>query len=75
MQQRKRIPLPVQFRASDLLKPHMAIKSHALRVLLIHVHFVRAERCDGVLQQQFPDALPPARIINKQHFNAVFIHA
>ena len=51
MQQRKRIPLPVLFRAPDLLKPHMAIKRDALRILLIHVHFVRAELCNSVLQQ------------------------
>ena len=53
----------------------MAIKRDALRVLLIHVHLVRAELCDGVLQQQFPDALSAARVVNKQHFNTVFIHA
>jgi hypothetical protein len=27
-----------------------------------------------VFKQQFPDTLPAARIIHKQHFNAVFIH-
>ena len=32
MQQWKRIPLPIQFRAPDLLKPHMTIKRHPLRI-------------------------------------------
>ena len=74
MQQRKRIPLPVKFRAPDLLESHMPIKRDSLRILLIHVLFVRAELCDGVFKQQFPDTLPAARIIHKQHFNAVIIH-
>lgn len=74
MQQRKRIPLPVKLRAPNLLKPHMPIKRDALRVLLIHIYFIRAKLRNSVIQEELTHAPASARIVNEQHFNAVSIN-
>lgn len=74
MQQGKGVALPVQFRATNQHKPHMAIKLNSLRILLVHIQFIRTELFNCVSQQHFSRAFSPARIVNEQHFHAIIVH-
>ena len=68
MQQGKRSALIIMFRSAYCGKPHVPVKAHSLRVLLIHINESCAQDIDRVPQKLFSDALSPDAVINKKHF-------
>ncbi|MNN56465.1 hypothetical protein D3C81_1714000 [compost metagenome] len=69
MQQGERIALTIQLGTPCHLESHMLIEAECLRVLLIHIQFMRGHDIDGIPDERLASALAATVGGDEKHFN------